>query len=292
MLKMFPGSNLQRGRVRYLIESAHAQFLKAEDKISFLAMGVDFDFLSESLSRFGITRSTVSMPPNTVLDYVVPNKMVIDLENTRKELKLPKRITLDWVKHLTGINVTGAMMDKLLKDYCKHRSNKGKKPIDYINLCQKNFMDSSNPSFPKSVSSSKEPPPSKIINTSSSSNYIALKESLDVSKELLRAEHSKIEALTEEIETLKCIIKSCRAKTKHYRHKLWRAEEKISKGREKVVEVSRKRKLHLDEKESKILKFEHDVKRKKTKLDNAKKVQTDLKITKLVKEIVLQSICA
>ncbi|KAK3730554.1 hypothetical protein RRG08_006403 [Elysia crispata] len=122
MLKMFPGSNLQRGRVRYLIESAHAQFLKAEDKISFLAMGVDFDFLSESLSRFGITRSTVSMPPNTVLDYVVPNKMVIDLENTRKELKLPKRITLDWVKHLTGINVTGAMMDKLLKDYCLQSS--------------------------------------------------------------------------------------------------------------------------------------------------------------------------
>ncbi|KAK3739320.1 hypothetical protein RRG08_041641 [Elysia crispata] len=38
MLKMFPGSNLQRGRVRYLIKSVHAQFLKAEDKISFLAM--------------------------------------------------------------------------------------------------------------------------------------------------------------------------------------------------------------------------------------------------------------
>ncbi|GFN90342.1 hypothetical protein PoB_001684800, partial [Plakobranchus ocellatus] len=74
-----------RGRVQHMTKSALTNFLKAVDVDLFLAQGVDFDYISDSLSKYGITRATFASTPSSVCDYEIDNKTV-NIDIAGKEL--------------------------------------------------------------------------------------------------------------------------------------------------------------------------------------------------------------
>ncbi|GFO18369.1 ATP-binding cassette sub-family e member 1 [Plakobranchus ocellatus] len=125
LVKIFPAALPHRRRVRHLTESAITNFLKATDVDLFLAQDVDFDYISDSLSKYKITRATFASPPSSACDHKIDNKTVVDIDLARKDLNYPKALTLKWIYHLTGHSPTIKAIDKILTVYAKVQNLSG-----------------------------------------------------------------------------------------------------------------------------------------------------------------------
>ncbi|XP_059171883.1 uncharacterized protein LOC131952959 [Physella acuta] len=126
--EIFPESRLMEGaltRFRNMIDAARSTFstLEPDLKEDFLNKDIDFNYISKTCDSLGITRSTISNPPDTPLDppLNICNELIIDLEIFRRSHShlLNKKFLIRWLHCLTGLNISKlpSAVDSVFKKY-------------------------------------------------------------------------------------------------------------------------------------------------------------------------------
>ncbi|GFO33493.1 hypothetical protein PoB_005999800 [Plakobranchus ocellatus] len=133
MQKIHPNCTITARRLRFLIASVYDKYLalNEDQRTPYLNLGVDFDYLCDTLSAYGITRSTIHSPPQDFRGVSISNLTIVELEKARKELGLSPALTRQWVINLAcnadeffNVSRLDYAIKKLMDSYCKLSSSK------------------------------------------------------------------------------------------------------------------------------------------------------------------------